>query len=88
MNPTKAENLTIQDVGDEVLVHEVDSGKVHVLNEVAGYILKRCDGTHSADAIARALASETGADIGIVGPDVDKILSEFVSLGLLLPQVS
>lgn len=83
MNPKMADNMTIKLVGDEVLVHDVDSGKVHVLNEVAGYVLQRCDGTQAAAAIAGALAAETGADIAIVGPDVDRILAEFATLGLL-----
>lgn len=84
MNPKKVDQLEIRTVGGEVLVHDVATGKVHVLNEVAGRVLELCDGSRSAQAIAEDIAGATGEDIAIVGPDVDAVLEQFASFELLL----
>ncbi|MGP6157300.1 MAG: PqqD family protein [Vulcanimicrobiaceae bacterium] len=84
MKPTKSGNLEVRKVGDEVLVHDPAHGKVHVLNATAGTILEQCDGSRTADEIARSIAEATGADIAIVSNDVAGILKEFTGLQLLV----
>ena len=83
-NPKKVDHLEIRTVGDEVLVHDVANGKVHVLNQVAGRVLELCDGAHSPPEIAGVIAGQTGEDIAVVGPDVDAVLEQFASFELLL----
>lgn len=83
MNPTMVQGLEIRKVGDEVLVHDTAQQKVHVLNDVAGRIMELCDGTRSNAAIASQVSAETGADLAIVGPDVDAIVAQFLDLNLL-----
>ena len=83
MNPTKAENLEIRKVGDEVLVHDPAHGKVHVLNAIAGAILELCDGTRTSAEIASSIAAATGADLAVVSRDLAAILQEFSSLQIV-----
>ena len=82
-NPEKVPEIELRRAGDEVLVHDLAGGKVHVLNGTAGYVLELCDGTRSATEIARTLSNATGADYSTVANDVDVILREFESLKLL-----
>jgi PqqD family protein of HPr-rel-A system len=84
MNPTKAENLEIRKVGDEVLVHDPALGKIHVLNATAGAILELCDGSRSSSEIVQSIAEATEADPEMVARDLAGILQEFSDLHLLV----
>ena len=83
MNPTKVSALELRTIGDEVLVHDPTHEQVHVLNGIAGRILELCDGSRSAEAIARDVSSATGADFARVNADVEAILAQFATLKLL-----
>lgn len=81
--PKMCAHLEIRDVGDESLVHDSATNKVHVLNASAAKVLRFCDGHHDRAAISLRLSAESGAAPGLVGPDVDEILGRFRELGLL-----
>ena len=82
-NPTRKTNLEIRRVGEEVLVHDLDRAKVHILNATAGDVLDLCDGEHSIDDLARALADATGADAREIEPDVRAVVATFSEQDLL-----
>lgn len=82
-NPVRTGELEIRRAGADVIVHDAAHEKVHVLNETAGYVLARCDGSRSARQIAEALSAATGADPLIVLRDVEAILQEFERLQLV-----
>lgn len=55
--PKAKENLTIQDLGDETLIYDPESEKVHVLNATAQAIWNLCDGSHTIEDIQKSLAN-------------------------------
>jgi len=83
MKPNQSPALEIRTAGDEVLVHDVRGGKVHVLNASAGKILQLCDGSRTVEEIAVGVANTFLTDTERVRPDVDASLAEFKGLGLL-----
>ena len=85
-NPLQTPQLEIRRAGADVLVHDAAHEKVHVLNETAAYVLARCNGSRSAQHIADALSTATGADPVVVLRDVEVILQEFERLQLVSSQ--
>jgi hypothetical protein len=83
MKPNQSADLEVRTAGDELLVHDVKNGTVHVLNASAGKILQLCDGTRTVEEITVAVANTFLTDTERVRPDVDASLAEFKGLGLL-----
>lgn len=77
--PARRPDLEIQDVGTEVIVHNPQSKSIHVLNRSAGVVLRACDGETPVTAVQERLNAGT-AD---VASDVQRVLSDFGTLGLL-----
>ena len=83
MLPRRKVNLEIRTVGSEVLVHDTELGKVHVLNYTAGETLSLCDGSHSISDLARVLAKSFGVDATTIESDVADVVRSFSDLQLL-----
>jgi hypothetical protein len=82
--PHHTDGLELQEAGRDLLVHDPSLRKIHVLNTVAGAVLRLCDGQHSVDAIVAVIsASNQGTDRAAVERDVERILDDFARLGLL-----
>ena len=56
--PKVNENITLQDLGDEVLLYDSDKENVHVLNNTANAIWNLCDGEHTIDDIQKHLEEQ------------------------------
>jgi hypothetical protein len=78
--PLRSAALEFQEAGEDVLVHDVLHGKIHVLNVTAAQVLRACDGQTSAVQIAERIAPDCIARATV---DVSRILEEFRLLGLL-----
>jgi hypothetical protein len=57
----RKEGLLIRDLGDEVVVYELESHRGHSLNRTAALVWRACDGRRSVAAIAARLGRELGA---------------------------
>ena len=53
--PKVRNDITLQDLGDEIMLYDTDGEKVHVLNHTAGIIWNLCDGQHSIDQMQQEL---------------------------------
>ncbi len=69
--------------GNDVVVHDPQHERVHVLNKTAAYILQSCDGRRAAQAIADDLSRRTGVPSARVLLDVERTLGEFRALELV-----
>ncbi|MGI8729179.1 MAG: PqqD family protein [Solirubrobacteraceae bacterium] len=52
----RSEGLVVEELGDEILVYDLDVKNAHCLSPTAARVWRLCDGGTSADAIARELA--------------------------------
>jgi hypothetical protein len=50
--------LTMQQVGDDLIVFDPQEKKAHCLNRVAAYVLRSCDGKLTVNEIASELSKE------------------------------
>ncbi|MDT8388495.1 MAG: PqqD family protein [Thiogranum sp.] len=77
MRPKIRPELTVQQVGDESLVLDLDSGQIHQLNASAAWILAQCNGENSVESIIRDFAAyfalDTEAAAGDVGTTIEQL---------------
>jgi hypothetical protein len=81
--PMRRSDLTARIVEGEVVILDRQTDHVHRLNATASYIWNRCDGRHTADAIASQLADEYNQPSEVVAQDVMATLENLRKLGLL-----
>jgi PqqD family protein of HPr-rel-A system len=77
------DDLEYRTAGNDVIVHDPLTERVHVLNATAAYILRACDGKRSAAAIAHELSARTGVSSARTLPDVERALAQFSELHLI-----
>jgi len=70
-------------VADEHMLYDAVGRMVHVLNESAYFIWKRCDGRHTLEDIVKEASSQDGTDQKIIRADVDECMTLFREKGLL-----
>jgi len=56
----RKEGLLVRDLGDEVVVYELESHRGHCLNRTAALVWRACDGRRTVAAIAAQLGRELG----------------------------
>lgn len=87
-SPRARRDLLLQEVGEEGLLYDREAAQVHVLNRTALLIWKLCDGGHGPEAITIKLVEAfTGAEASRVRGDVDRVLADFSTRGLLEPDL-
>ncbi|MCO6412452.1 MAG: PqqD family protein [Thiogranum sp.] len=70
MPPKIRPDVTVQQVGDESLVLDLESGQIHQLNATAAWILAQCDGSNTIENISRDFAECFSVDAGTAASDV------------------
>lgn len=71
----RSENLVVEELGDEVLVYDLERHRAHCLSVTAALVWRRCDGeTH---------VTSVGAGLGLDADTVDRALDELVACELL-----
>ncbi len=81
--PRRLATLVLHDTGDDLLVHDPERAKVHVLNAAAGRILSLCDGERSVSEIVDDVAWPAEIERTKVERDVHSVLLEFKKHHLL-----
>ena len=59
----RTDRLLTQELGDELLVYDLDSNEAHCLNQTAALVWKHADGKMSVSQIACLLANVTGSQV-------------------------
>lgn len=72
-----------RDLGDELVLHEPEGGRIHVLNASARRIFLMCDGSRDLGAIAAGLAEHFGIDEETALRDTSSAVRDLVRLGFL-----
>ena len=76
MLPKIKSDVTVQHVGDESLVLDVESGQIHQLNATASWILEQCNGENSIESIAKDFAENFSLDSGTALSDVTAVIEQ------------
>jgi hypothetical protein len=60
-NPrARSARLLVEEVGDELVVYDLDTDLAHLLNRTTAAVWRRCDGATSVKAIAKGVGAELG----------------------------
>jgi Coenzyme PQQ synthesis protein D (PqqD) len=72
----RSQGLVIEELGDELLVYDLDSDGVHCLKPTAARVWRACDGTKSIEALA--------GELGLSSDEVHRALADLENSDLLL----
>ena len=80
----RVDALLIREVGDEVVVLDVEADKVHQLNGTASSIWRMCEQAESSEAMAKILAEQYDVSPDVALKDVNETLEKLQALKLLV----
>lgn len=83
MRPKRASNVTVQDVGEEVLVLNLATNELHHLNVTASWVFGRCDGIATVQSIIADLVASFAVDPSFAEADVMNVLEQLRLRGLI-----
>jgi hypothetical protein len=82
--PLVRDDITVQEIGQEVMLHDTDNGSVHVINLSAYAVWKLCNGKNTPENMFEKLSAEyPDAGPGLLG-DIQEILKSFRKKMLLV----
>lgn len=81
--PRPATNLLGKDLEEEYAFYDKRGDAVHLLNATAREIFLLCDGSRSAEEVARALAERFGVDDETAKQDASLTINRLIELGIL-----
>src|SRR5581483_8312784 len=59
----RRDGLVIEEMGDELLIYDLERDRGHALNESAALVFRHCDGHRGVGELAAALSETTGAPV-------------------------
>jgi coenzyme PQQ synthesis protein D (PqqD) len=57
------EDLVVEQVGDELLIYDVERDKAHCLNETAALVFMKCDGERGIEELTALLSDDSGQPV-------------------------
>lgn len=83
MSPRIKPDMTVQQVGDESLVLDLQSGHIHQLNVTAAWILAQCDGENSVESIIKDFAEYFSLDTDSAASDVTATIEQLAQVKVI-----
>ena len=84
MTPKVRSDVTVQNVGDESLVLDMESGQIHQLNATAAWILEQCNGERTVDSIASDFADIFSLELDDATNDVNAVIEQLSQAGIIV----
>jgi hypothetical protein len=82
-NPVRAPGVWLRQSGGENIVFDPTRGVAHTMNTTAVAIWVLCDGDTHPSEMMEAICEISGLPITVVQEDVERILEEFESVGVI-----
>lgn len=83
MPPTVRPGVTVQNVGEESLVLDLESEQIHQLNSTAAWILQQCDGERPVSAIVSEFAACFSLEADVAERDVTGTLEKLSEIQII-----
>ncbi len=83
VNPTRREDVMERRVGNDHMLYDATGRAVHILNETALFVWRRCDGDHAVQDIVSEAASVYGIRKEIALADIEECLAALRDKALL-----
>ena len=84
MRPKQSSSVTVQDVGEEVLVLNLATNELHHLNPTASWIFGRCNGIATEQSIIADLVASFAVEPSVAQADVMSVLEQLRLRGLIV----
>ena len=81
--PKRREDLIERELPGELLLHDPDADRVHLLNHVAAAVWGLCAGRHSVDEIGEQIACIFAVPLDEVTKDIEEAIARLDDCGLL-----
>jgi len=82
--PLRKDGILSRQLGDEWLLYDETNGSVHVINSVAEFVWRMCDGSRTLanieDEMQKAFTIPDGVNLE---KDLEKILQHFLDIGVI-----
>lgn len=82
--PLARRDITVQVIGDEVMLYDSDNEKIHVLNHSAYAIWQLCNGENSRADMCEQLTVQYADSSHDFVDDIQATIDEFIQKGLLI----
>ena len=83
-NPIRREGVYCHRMEDECLLYDGEHSKIHVLNEIAGFVWEKCDGDHSVrDIVDEVRGRYDAPEEPVLTEDLQSIIRDLAALGLI-----
>lgn len=81
-------SIIVKDMGEETVLYNPDTRKIHILNNTALFIWQLCDGRHSIEDISAAVVAKfcqkgNEKDEKRIEQDVRSIIDNFISQSVI-----
>ena len=85
--PLRREALLPQQLGDEWMLYDEKNGSVHIINSMAEFVWRLCDGSRNLKEIEELVRETFLVDDGVnLKQDLENIIQKFVDLGILIDE--
>ena len=82
--PLCKEGILCRQLGEEWILYDTQHGTVHVINLMAEFVWRMCDGTHDLVAIEKSIREAYAVpESKNVRKDLEQIIQQFTDLGVL-----
>ena len=82
--PQARSDVKAQEIGEEVMLHDAQADKIHVLNHSAYAIWKLCNGDNTLEDICRKLSELYPDASGDIREDIQAVIEDFRQKLLLI----
>jgi hypothetical protein len=85
--PLRKEGILSRKLGDEWMLYDTDKGSIHIINTMAEFVWKMCDGSHPLDEMEKRIEDVYSVPGGAtLKRDLENIVQSFTNMGLLVSQ--
>ncbi len=85
--PLRKEGILSKKLGDEWMLYDTEKGSIHIINTMAEFVWKMCDGSHTLDEMEKRIEDNYDAPEGAtLKRDLENIIQSFANMGLFVSQ--
>ncbi len=85
--PLRKERIDSRELGDEWIFIDLETDSIHILNAMAGFVWRMCDGCHSIEEMEQQIADAyTVPDGTNVRADLQSVIQSIADRGMLTNQ--
>lgn len=85
--PLQKDGILSRKLGKEWMLYDPEKGSIHVINGMAEFVWKMCDGSHTLDEMEKRVKDVYQvAEGAALSRDLESIVQSFASMGLLIPR--